>query len=375
MGWRWARPAKSSMADVFFAFAREVGDHGEGAEVGERVGGQIEHRGGGSDIGMRGDGHQHVSGVRDGAVGQHALDVGLLNRGEVADDHGGQRADPDDRLPAVGDGSEGGQEDAQQNRERGGFGADREECRRPGRARPDRRRAPRSGTGAAEILKPNPTNISAAAAPASANEAAPEVCSALADLIQIGGTGDAVDPGDAVEQERGGERTQQKIFERGFVVARVVAQVAGEDVGRDGGNLQADEDHDQLIGGDHDALADDAEQDQGVEFAARRIFAAQIFGGADEDRENADADHQHAEEGGEAIDDQHVVKAAPGSPVAENDATRAASERRRWRAVAKIVALVVVGEDGFQQHDQHCRRWSGSFPAGCGSIRRRWGTG
>ncbi len=79
-------------------------------------------------LGVRGHGHQNVAGVGDGAVGQHALDVRLLERGEVADDHGGERADPDDGLPAGGDGAEGGHEDAQQNREGGGFGAYGEEC-------------------------------------------------------------------------------------------------------------------------------------------------------------------------------------------------------------------------------------------------------
>ncbi len=33
----------------------------------------------------RGERHQHIAGVRDGAVGQHALDVGLQQRGEIAD--------------------------------------------------------------------------------------------------------------------------------------------------------------------------------------------------------------------------------------------------------------------------------------------------
>ena len=71
---------------------------------------------------MRGDSYQHVSGVGDGAVGEHALHVGLLERGEVSDDHRRERAGPYDGLPAGGDGTEGGHEDAQQNREGGGFG-------------------------------------------------------------------------------------------------------------------------------------------------------------------------------------------------------------------------------------------------------------
>src|SRR6185503_15123867 len=63
------------------------------------------------------------------------FDVGLLNRGEVANYHAGQRADPHDRLPTAGDGTESGHENAQQNRERGGLGADgKESGNRSGRA-------------------------------------------------------------------------------------------------------------------------------------------------------------------------------------------------------------------------------------------------
>ena len=40
----------------------------------------------------------------------------------------------------------------------------------------------------------------------------------------------------------------RKYLSADFVVALVVAQIAGEDVGRDGRDLEADEDHDQFVG-------------------------------------------------------------------------------------------------------------------------------
>ena len=40
----------------------------------------------------------------------------------------------------------------------------------------------------------------------------------------------------------------RKYFTRGFIAALVIAQIAGQDVGGDGRDLQADEDHDQLVG-------------------------------------------------------------------------------------------------------------------------------
>jgi hypothetical protein len=47
------------------------------------------------------------------------------------------------------------------------------------------------------------------------------------DLEQIGVPGHSVDPGDAVQQERRRERSQQEILEGRFVVALIVAQISG----------------------------------------------------------------------------------------------------------------------------------------------------
>ena len=109
------------------ALAGEHGDGGEGAHIHEGVGRQVEHGGGGAGFAARGERHQDVAGVRDGTVGQHALDVGLQQRGEIADAHGGQRAGPHQRLPAVADGLEGGDENAQEDGEGGGFRSGGEE--------------------------------------------------------------------------------------------------------------------------------------------------------------------------------------------------------------------------------------------------------
>ena len=91
--------------------------------------------------------------------------------------------------------------------------------------------------------------------------------------IQLRGAGDPVDQRDAIEQKRGGEGAQQEILQRGFVVALVVAQIAGQDVGRDRGDLEPDEDHDQIVGGHHQALSGDGEQQQGVVFAGFGVLA------------------------------------------------------------------------------------------------------
>ena len=148
----------------------------------------------------------------------------------------------------------------------------------------------------------------------------------------------------------------RKYLSARFVVARIVAQIAGQNIGGDGGNLQADEDHDQLIGGSHDGLADDAEQDQRVEFAAAGVFAAQIVGGA-EHGQQADADHQNAEKGGESVDHQHVLKRRAGIAVGHDraDQRRGQAERPERREDA----LLPVAQHRFQKHDQRRRPASG----------------
>ncbi len=57
----------------------------------------------------------------DGAIGQHALDVGLRQRAEVSDEHGEHRENPERPEPQFVAGRHGGQ-DPQQQREGAGFG-------------------------------------------------------------------------------------------------------------------------------------------------------------------------------------------------------------------------------------------------------------
>ena len=263
-GCRDARPAKSSISTIALALARRVRHHGEGADVHERVGGQVEH--GGGDAGLasaRVKRHQHVAGMRDGTVGQHALELVWRSAAKlpmimVA----ARRSRP--AAPSVWlIGSKAVMKTRRKMAKAAALGpADRNAAR--ARARPGRHPAPRTGTAHAETLKARPTNISAAATPTT-SECPGAMVRRIAWISarissQIRRAGDAVDPGDAVEQKRGGERSQQEVLQRRFIGALVVAQVAGQDVAGDGGDLQADEDHDQLVGRHHHALAHHREQ-------------------------------------------------------------------------------------------------------------------
>src|ERR1039458_9612634 len=254
------------------ALAGEHGDGGEGSHIHERVPSQVEHGGGGAGLAARGEGHQDVAGVRDGTVGQHALDVGLQQRGEIADAHGCQRAAPYQRLPADADGFEGGGENAQEDGECGGFRAGGEKCG-------DGRRRALVDVGGPDLegrggdLEGETNEHQGGGHGQEDRVGRPQ--NGGANQQQVDAAGDAVDDGHAVQEEGGGEAAEQEIFECGFVAALIVAQIAGQDVTRDGGDLQADEDHDQVVGSGHQALAGDTEQQQRVVLAGFGVLLGQ----------------------------------------------------------------------------------------------------
>src|ERR1019366_6503459 len=223
---------------VALALAGEHGDGGEGSHIHERVPSQVEHGGGGAGLAARGEGHQDVAGVRDGTVGQHALDVGLQEPGEIADAHGRQRAGPHQRLPAIADGFEGGGKDAQEDGEGGGFRPGGEERGNGGRrALVDIGRPDLEGRGG--DLEGEPDEHQGGGHGQEDRVGRPQ--NGGANQQQVDAAGDAVDDGHAVQEEGRGEAAEQEIFERTLVAALIVAQIAGQNVARDGGDLQADE--------------------------------------------------------------------------------------------------------------------------------------
>ena len=131
----------------------------------------------------------------------------------------------------------------------------------------------------------------------------------IRDVVDVGGSGGAVDHGHAVEEERGGERAEQKILQRRLGAFRGAAAHAGKNVGRDRRNLQRDEDQHQLDGGRHQHHADGAEENQSVILAAGTdaLHIEVIKRGEDDDQRNHQ--HDHMEEHAEGVNPDHVVKA------------------------------------------------------------------
>ena len=210
---------------------------------------------------MPGECGEQIAGVGDGRVGQHALDVLLAERGEIADGHGEDGNDPEQRRP---DGAEIGEhliDHAEKQSEGGGFGRGREQGDdRRGRAfvdvgRPDvERRCGNLEENADQHEREGGENERLVLRDGGESR----------DLIDLRGAGGAEDQGNAVEQKRGGKGAEEEVLDGGFRAAAGLLPVAGEDVRGDGRDFEGDEDHEQLDGAGEQAHADGAEYDERV---------------------------------------------------------------------------------------------------------------
>src|SRR6185437_2594483 len=228
------------------------------------VGDGVEAGGGDALGGEGGEGNAQVSGVRDGRIGQQALDVALAQCTEVAEGHGDDRQPPQDRYPVAAQEREGSEGDAQQNGEGSGFGAG-------GHERDDG-----GGRAFVDIGRPDVERRSGNLE----GEADDDHCHADVEqrlrLTVVDGGGDvgdaraaggAVDQRDSVEEEGRGEGAEKEILERGFGALRTAAAEARHDVGGDRGDFEGDEDQQQLHGARHEHHADGSEEHEGEEFA------------------------------------------------------------------------------------------------------------
>ena len=186
-----------------------------------------------------GEGGEQIAGVGDGRVGQHALHVLLAKGGEVADGHGEDGDDPEQRRPERVEIGEHLVDDAQEQREGGGFG-------RGGEQRDDGR-----GRAFVDVGRPD---VEGRGGDFEENADEHERQRGddqglilrggreLRDLVDLRGSGGAEDERDAVEQKCGGEGAEEEVLDGGFRAAAGLLAVAGEDVGGDGGDFESDED-------------------------------------------------------------------------------------------------------------------------------------
>ncbi len=166
------------------------------------------------------------------------------------------------------------------------------------------------------------------------------------DLVDLRGAGGAKDQRDAVEQKSCGKGAEQKVLDGGFGAAARVLAIAGQNVGGDGGDLQRDEDQQQLDRAGEQAHADRAKDDQRVELA---LMMAVFRQGVEREQQSHqhDAANQHVEEDGKGAGFDGAVEAGShgqgklpqagpqgeGGSDGRNPAQRAACPMGRQRGV------------------------------------------
>ncbi len=123
----------------------------------------------------------------------------------------------------------------------------------------------------------------------------------VGDADQVGGAGGAVDQGDAVQEERRGEAAEHEVLQGGLARAHPAAVHAGEHVDRDGEDLEAEEQDDEVLGRGHDDAAGGRQQEEDERLGALEVLPAQVAVGEEAGDDHAHRDHRDQEEG-EAVD-------------------------------------------------------------------------
>ena len=84
------------------------------------------------------------------------------------------------------------------------------------------------------------------------------------DLVEVGRSGCAVNPGHAVDQDRGREEAEQEVLERALEGGHAALGERGQDVGGERCELDADEEHHHVAGGRGDEGTEHGEGEQRV---------------------------------------------------------------------------------------------------------------
>ena len=127
----------------------------------------------------------------------------------------------------------------------------------------------------------------------------------LRDRGQSGRSRQAVDQADSEKREGARHAAEEKIFQPGFSRPEVAPIERGHDVKREPGQLESDENHEQLFAPDEEEQPDRREQNEREIFAvmARRVVVA-----SEEHGEKREHEADDLEEGIERRDHEHAVK-------------------------------------------------------------------
>ncbi len=153
--------------------------------------------------------------------------------------------------------------------------------------------------GTAAALNPSPTIISATPARtrASSRWRVDRVLEVGDDLADVGGAGAAVEQRDPVEEERRREAAEHEVLHAALLAPAAAPIGGGEHVERERQRLEADEQHDQVVGRGHHDAADGGHQVQRVHLGAVDAGAPQLVAGHERHEDDRDADRDRQELG------------------------------------------------------------------------------
>ncbi len=264
------------------------GDDAEGGEVGQHVDEDVVDETRHSE-GVSADDAQHdVARLRDGRVGEEALDV-LLADGEYVGQ--GNREDDnavEDGLPFLHEGGEDLKEKRHEDKGRRAFGyhgkvgRDAGGCALVGVRSPLVERNEREFEAQADEEEGEGHELDGRAV---------ELCRDIGEIERAGG---AVDEREPVERESGGEDGRKDVFGRRLGGLVAVFVVGHEGRRRNGGQLDSDEVHEEMARGNHEVHAEQCGEGDDVELPAAYddFLALQPVAGLHEDEKGAEAEYR-----------------------------------------------------------------------------------
>ncbi len=186
------------------------------------------------------------------------------------------------------------------------------------------------------------------------------------ELAELHGAGKPVDQRNAVQQQAGGQRAENEIFEPGFRAAQLVAGEGGEHVDRQRLQFEAEIERHHVGGRGHHQHAGG-----GVEHEHRKLEPAQIgvlvVVERDNHAERGGGQHQQLGEAAETVDGELPVEALPRVAAEDQHGGQQEGADRQHGAEEKTVAFLQHAEqqDAHAADGQHDFRQS-ERPVHCG---------
>src|SRR5882757_7301313 len=256
---------------------------------------------------------KNVADVRDGRVGEEALDVGLRKGRKIAPSERGHGDAPYQAMPEGLGAKEDPDEEADEQREagrlRGHADVSGDGC---GRAFVDVG-CPLMEWDGCDLKEETSSNGDKGendepVGHAAASDKLETTVECSADIPDAGAAGKAIEQGETVGKDPGAEAAEEKIFESGFVGTPFAAKIARENVQAEGHSLEAKEHHDQVGAGGHEHHADAGEKQKRIVFAFLLALQIEIAHGK-KDHQRGGGEKDCGEEERVAVNHDGVLEA------------------------------------------------------------------